>query len=466
MEDQYQQYEKLLRGAGREPEKNKQEAMAKFVDEEAERIMAELENEQWYHGALPLEDVVGLIAQPGDFLLRALEGDGTRGPMPCLTVRVDNHIKDFPIHRVQQQNQGLFTIDGVNKGRKPMELVVMHFNGRIPIAGHIMLNRAIPKQAWELSKDKITMESKIGEGAFGEVWKGTLRLFTNNTVPVAIKVTKVKEENKGPMQEMHKEARLLRQYKHLNIVAFYGMVMENDSVMIVMEMVPGGGLDHYLKSYSVSIPDKCSFSFDVSLGLYYLHNKRCMHRDLACRNCLIDNQKNIVKISDFGLSKQADKYRIQGYEKVPVRWQAPEVVTTFLYTRECDVYSYGILVWEIFNNAKAPFEEFSNRTVRRRLAEPKFRPPLSADMPEEIRVIVAACWSAIPEQRPVMKDVAWILKKYIRHNVPGEAQRQPSTPIRNSKRSLRERDVSSRKSRMDSRKLRASLKKQVRQRRR
>ncbi|VDL74305.1 unnamed protein product [Nippostrongylus brasiliensis] len=64
----------------------------------------------------------------------------------------------------------------------------MHFNGRIPIAGHVMLNRAIPKQAWELSKDKITMESKIGEGAFGEVWKGTLRLFTNNTVPVAIKV--------------------------------------------------------------------------------------------------------------------------------------------------------------------------------------------------------------------------------------------------------------------------------------
>ncbi|VDL74303.1 unnamed protein product [Nippostrongylus brasiliensis] len=125
---------------------------------------------------------------------------------------------------------------------------------------------------------------------------------------------------------MHKEARLLRQYKHLNIVAFYGMVMENDSVMIVMEMVPGGGLDHYLKSYTVSIPDKCSFSFDVSLGLYYLHNKRCMHR------------------------------------------QAPEVVTTFLYTRECDVYSYGILVWEIFNNAKAPFEEFSNRTVRRRVS--------------------------------------------------------------------------------------------------
>ncbi|KAK6044327.1 hypothetical protein COOONC_18168, partial [Cooperia oncophora] len=165
----------------------------------------------------------------------------------------------------------------------------------------------------------------------------------------------------------------------------------------------------------VSVEDRCSYAFDVSLGLYYLHNKRCMHRDIACRNCLIDNQRNIVKISDFGLSKQADRYKIQGSERIPVKWQAPEVMSTLVYTRECDVYSYGILVWEIFNDARQPFEEFSNRTVRHRLAEPNFRPPLSPDMPIEIRVIVAACWNSIPDHRPIMKDVAWILRKFIRH---------------------------------------------------
>ncbi|ETN80095.1 protein tyrosine kinase [Necator americanus] len=177
-------------------------------------------------------------------------------------------------------------------------------------------------------------------------------------IPVAVKVTKMKEENKVLMQEMHREARLMRQYKHLNIVAFYGMVIENDNVMIVMEFVSGGGLDHHLKNRQVSIPDRCSFAFDVSLGLYYLHNKRCMHR------------------------------------------QAPEVIATRMYTRECDVYSYGILVWEIFNNARMPFEEYSNRTVRQRLCEPRFRPPLTPDMPDEIRIIVAACWCANPELRP------------------------------------------------------------------
>lgn len=460
------QYEKLLRVAGRPADRDKKADMAKLVDEDAEKVMNELENENWYHGALPLEDVVCLITERGDFLLRALESDGTRGPMPCLTVRVDNHIKDFPIHTVQHQHMRMFTIDGVNKAPKPIAVVLKHFNERIPIAGQVVLSRAIPKQAWELSKDKISLESKIGEGAFGEVWKGSLRMG-NTSVRVAIKVTKMKEENKEKMEEMHKEARLMRQYKHLNIVAFYGMVIENDNVMIVMEMVPGGGLNDYLKNNQVSIPDRCSYSFDVSLGLYYLHSKRCMHRDLACRNCLIDSQKNIVKISDFGLSKQADKYKIQGYEKIPVRWQAPEVVTTLVYTRECDVYSYGILVWEIFNDARSPFEGLSNAEVRNRLPDPKFRPPLSPTIPEEIRIIVAACWSAIPDQRPMMKDVAWILKKFIRHTVPGDAMnRAPPVPARpgayqDRSRRGSQRDGSSKrvKSRMDSRKVRSEIKK-------
>ncbi|KAK6030077.1 hypothetical protein OSTOST_03799 [Ostertagia ostertagi] len=165
--------------------------MAKYVDEEAERIMAELENENWYHGALPLEDVVGLIPQQGDFLLRALEADAGRGPMPCLTVRVDNHIKDFPIHTAQQQNIPFFTIDGVNKAPSAIAIVQKHYAERIPIAGQAMLGRPIPRQAWELSRDKITMVSKLGEGAFGEVWKGTLKHFTT-TLPVAVKVVSLK----------------------------------------------------------------------------------------------------------------------------------------------------------------------------------------------------------------------------------------------------------------------------------
>ncbi|KAE9417521.1 hypothetical protein Angca_006687, partial [Angiostrongylus cantonensis] len=289
----------------------------------------ELENESWYHGALPLEDVMGLITTPGDFLLRGVETKGGRGLTPCLTVRVESHTKDFAINKEQEGKETLFTIDKVHKAPSVIALVQKHYDDKIPVSDEIILVRPVPKQAWELSKQKITKETKIGEGAFGEVWKGTLEHIGAITIPVAIKVPNF--------------------------------------------------------------------------------------RDLACRNCLIDSQKNIVKISDFGLSKQAEKHVIQTTERIPVRWQAPEVISKFVYTRECDVYSYGILVWEIFNDGKVPFEEHSNRTVRQRLSDPKFRPPISKEWPEEVRIIVAACWLADPRRRPVMKDVAWILKKFIRH---------------------------------------------------
>ncbi|KAK6044393.1 hypothetical protein COOONC_18102 [Cooperia oncophora] len=86
-------------------------------------IGQELENENWYHGSLPLEDVICLVAATGDFLVRALEAEAGRGPVPCLTVRVDNHIKDYPIHRVQQMGMPFFTIDGVNKAPTAIAIV-------------------------------------------------------------------------------------------------------------------------------------------------------------------------------------------------------------------------------------------------------------------------------------------------------------------------------------------------------
>ncbi|VDO36340.1 unnamed protein product [Haemonchus placei] len=151
------QYEKLLQSAGKQKGKDGQKKeMGKFVDEEAERILSDLENESWFHGALPLEDIVGLITERGDFLLRSLEPEAGRGAMEPANVEWD-----------------LMGSDGAQTAI---------LNG-----GQALLTRPIPKQSWELSRDKIKMESKLGEGTFGEVWKGTLRHFATD-IQVAIKV--------------------------------------------------------------------------------------------------------------------------------------------------------------------------------------------------------------------------------------------------------------------------------------
>ncbi|EYC19141.1 hypothetical protein Y032_0025g1197 [Ancylostoma ceylanicum] len=178
-------------------------------------MVEELENEPWYHGALPLEDITALVAVKGDFLIRELEPEGGRGPMPCLTVRLESQMKDYPIHTVQIGNTRMFTIDGVNKGSTVVGIVQKHYQEKISLQDDGVLLKPIPKQPWELSKDKIQLKTKLGEGAFGEVWKGTLRQSPTKTVEAAIKVTKLKEDNKKYMQEMYKEARLMRQYQHM-----------------------------------------------------------------------------------------------------------------------------------------------------------------------------------------------------------------------------------------------------------
>ncbi|KJH46880.1 protein tyrosine kinase [Dictyocaulus viviparus] len=384
-----------------------------LVDSELEKMLSDLEKEEWYHGCLPYEDIVGLMKSDGDFLIRALEPEGDRTAMACITAKWDGNVRDYPVHNLRTGEERLFTIDGLNKESNIMALVKRHHQQGIPIDKNVRLKKPVPKQRWELSSNKIKLVTKIGAGQFGEIWQGTMR--ENDKEPpieVAVKVKKVNDENKEKMDEMYKEARLMRQYKHKNIVRFYGLVYQSgDKVMIVMELVNGGGLDDYLrkrkkKNKYVTIKEKIGYAIDVAIGLVYLHSKGCMHRDIACRNCLIDLKRNIVKITDFGLSKQAETYKIKGHERLPLRWQAPEVISTRTYTAKCDVYSYGILVWEIFNDAQQPFTGMDVKTVKSKIIDPKFRPPVDPRLPIVIQRVMRSCWRADPKRRPNMEQTA------------------------------------------------------------
>ncbi|KAK5979322.1 Protein kinase domain-containing protein [Trichostrongylus colubriformis] len=130
-----------------------------------------------------------------------------------------------------------------------------------------------------------------------------------------------------------------------------------------------------------------------------------MHRDIACRNCLISVKSGVVKISDFGLSKQAEFYNIPPDERLPIKWQAPEVISTRVYTVKCDVFSYGILLWEIFNNGEMPYKGIDNKTVRQKISDPTFRPPTDATLPIVIYRVMKTCWRGNPVKRPSMAQV-------------------------------------------------------------
>ncbi|KAK5970471.1 Protein kinase domain-containing protein [Trichostrongylus colubriformis] len=140
--------------------------------------------------------------------------------------------------------------------------------------------------------------------------------------------------------------------------------------------------------------------------------KKCLHRDVACRNCLLDENQDRVKLSDFGLSKQGNFYKIPKEENTPIRWAAPEVLSTAIYTAKSDIYSYGILVWEIFHHAERPYGDIPNKVIREKIADPQFRPAINAKLPKEVKYLMEYCWKAEPERRPTIATVvAYIRSK-------------------------------------------------------
>ncbi|KAK6056124.1 hypothetical protein COOONC_06371, partial [Cooperia oncophora] len=104
-------------------------------------------------------------------------------------------------------------------------------------------------------------------------------------------------------------------------------------------------------------------------------------RDIACRNCLINVAQNVVKLSDFAYPNKLRNIIFRRTKNCHSNWQAPEVILTRVYTAKCDVYSYGILIWEIFHNAETPFKGIDNKKLRAKISNPNYRPRLDPELP-------------------------------------------------------------------------------------
>ncbi|XP_037919299.1 protein sevenless isoform X2 [Hermetia illucens] len=275
----------------------------------------------------------------------------------------------------------------------------------------------------QIRRDQITMSNLLGSGAFGEVYEGCVK-NVNNVVEtkVAIKTLRkgASEQEKG---EFLQEAQLMSNFKHEHILRLIGVCFDADSLYIIMELMQGGDLLSYLRQSrptleipsSLTLLDLISMCVDVASGCKYLEEMHFVHRDLACRNCLVssvDPQYRVVKIGDFGLARDIyknDYYRKEGEGLLPVRWMSPESLVDGVFTSQSDIWAFGVLCWEIMTLGQRPYPARNNIEVLQYVRDGG-RLDRPADCPDELYQLMLECWSYSPDKRPAFSYCLEVLQ--------------------------------------------------------
>ncbi|NWT76727.1 ROR1 kinase, partial [Prunella himalayana] len=288
-----------------------------------------------------------------------------------------------------------------------------------------MLNAYKPKsKAKELPLSAVRFMEELGECAFGKIYKGHLYLpGMDHAQLVAIKTLK---DFNNPQQwaEFQQEASLMAELHHPNIVCLLGVVTQEQPVCLLFEYTNQGDLHEFLVMRSPHSDVGCSSDEDgtvkssldhgdflhiavqIAAGMEYLAGHFFVHKDLAARNILIGEQLH-VKISDLGLSREiysADYYRVQNKSLLPIRWMPPEAIMYGKFSSDSDIWSFGVVLWEIFSFGLQPYYGFSNQEVIEMIRKRQLL-PCSEDCPPRMYSLMTECWHDLPSRRPRFKEI-------------------------------------------------------------
>ncbi|XP_034948257.1 fibroblast growth factor receptor homolog 1 isoform X2 [Chelonus insularis] len=280
---------------------------------------------------------------------------------------------------------------------------------------------------WELAREQLILGSTLGEGAFGKV----VRAQTNTGKPGIPHVVAVKMLKEGhtdaEMMDLVSEMEMMKMIgKHVNIINLLGACTQGGPLYVVVEFAPHGNLRDFLRDHrpsSVYEPsaigqegkekktltqkDLVSFAYQVARGMEYLASRRCIHRDLAARNVLVSDEY-ILKIADFGLARDIhchDYYRKTTDGRLPVKWMAPEALFHRVYTTQSDVWSYGILLWEIMTLGGTPYPSVPSVEKLFQLLRSGHRMEKPPCCSVEIYMVMRDCWSYLPNERPMFGEL-------------------------------------------------------------
>ncbi|KZC13937.1 Tyrosine-protein kinase CSK, partial [Dufourea novaeangliae] len=362
----------------------------------------------WFHGKISRETAERLLRPREDGLFLVRESTNFPGDY-TLCVCYQSRVQHY---RVKYKNNQL-TIDD-EEFFENLALLVEHYEQDAD-GLCTQLTKSLPKQGkqdfcvdpkafveagWVIQTHELELRECIGKGEFGDVLLGVYR-----GERVAVKMLK---DNSEAAQRFLAEASLMTSLIHDNLVKLLGLVFNNQHMYLVTEYMSKGSLVDYLRSRGrlhVSKKDQINFAYDTCAGMAYLESRHVVHRDLAARNVLVA-EDNSAKVSDFGLARD-ENFSLEG-GKLPIKWTAPEALKQSKFSNKSDMWSFGILLWEIYSFGRVPYPRIPLADVIKCVEKGyKMEPPDGC--PHEVYDIMRQAWDLQPEKRPTFYDIKLVL---------------------------------------------------------
>ncbi|XP_069038925.1 ephrin type-B receptor 5 isoform X2 [Lepisosteus oculatus] len=282
-------------------------------------------------------------------------------------------------------------------------------------------NEAVREFAREIDPAHIKLEAVIGAGQFGEVQRGRYRSGGRGEVAVCVRTLRP-GVSEVARRAFLAEAGVMGQFDHPNVLRLEGVVTRGGPERIVTEYMDNGQLDSFLRENEgqFSVLQLVGMLRGIAAGMRYLSEKNFVHRDLAARNILV-NANLVCKISDFGLSrlmrnqeKNIPTYTASLGTKIPVRWTAPEAIQHRKFSTASDVWSFGIVMWEVMSYGERPYWDMSNQEVMNAVTD-QYRLPAPPSCPAALHILMLDCWTQERTERPGFDNIVSTLDRLMRH---------------------------------------------------
>uniref|UniRef100_A0A8C5H6P9 Tyrosine-protein kinase Yes n=1 Tax=Gouania willdenowi TaxID=441366 RepID=A0A8C5H6P9_GOUWI len=345
-----------------------------------------IQAEEWYFGKMGRKDAERLLLLPGNqrgtFLLW------------CLHLAQFEALQKLVKHYTEHADGLCYRLTTVCPTVKPQ-------------------TQGLAKDAWEIPRESLRLEVKLGQGCFGEVWMGTW----NGTTKVAIKT--LKPGTMSP-EAFLQEAQIMKKLRHDKLVPLYAVVSE-EPIYIVTEFMGKGSLLDFLKEGDgkyLKLPQLVDMASQIADGMAFIERMNYIHRDLRAANILVADNL-VCKIADFGLARliEDNEYTARQGAKFPIKWTAPEAALYGRFTIKSDVWSFGILLTELVTKGRVPYPGMVNREVLEQV-ERGYRMPCPQGCPESLHEMMRHCWKREPDERPTFEYIQSFLEDYFTATEP------------------------------------------------